>query len=267
MTPDVIEIDRRQHVATIWLNRPDKLNAFNQAMWSALPAAVEELEQDDDTRVIVIAGRGRSFTAGIDLGDLAGFPVGGDVAGRMHVYQEIKRLQASFSALADSPLPVIAAIHGHCLGAGIDLITAVDIRLASADAVFSVRETRIGMIADVGTMQRLPKLIAPGHVAELVFTGHDITAEQAERIGLVNHVYPDAEALFEAAAGLADEIAANSPLTTRGIKQILRAGADRSIDEALDYMALWNAAFLNSNDFVEGISAAAQRRPPDFKGS
>lgn len=267
MTPDVIEIDRRQHVATIWLNRPDKLNAFNQAMWSALPAAVEELEQDGDTRVIMVAGRGRSFTAGIDLGDLAGFPIGGDVAGRMNVYQEIKRLQASFSALSDSPLPVIAAIHGHCLGAGIDLITAVDIRLASADAIFSVRETRIGMIADVGTMQRLPKVIAPGHVAELVFTGHDITAEEAERIGLVNRVYPDAETLFEAAAGLADEIAANSPLTTRGIKQILRAGADRSIDEALDYMALWNAAFLNSNDFVEGISAAAQRRPPDFKGS
>jgi enoyl-CoA hydratase len=267
VTSDVIEVERRQHVATIWLNRPDKLNAFNQAMWSALPAAIEELELDGDTRVIVVAGRGRSFTAGIDLSDLAGFPVGSDVAGRVNVYREIKRLQASFTALADSPLPVIAAIHGHCIGAGVDLITSADIRLAAADTIFSVRETRIGMVADVGTMQRLPRLIAPGHVAELTLTGHDITAAEAERIGLVNHVYPDQEKLLEATFALADEIAANSPLTTRGIKQVLRAGANRSVDEALDYMALWNAAFLNSNDFAKGITAAAQRRPPHFEGT
>ncbi|MFZ0491876.1 MAG: crotonase/enoyl-CoA hydratase family protein [Acidimicrobiia bacterium] len=267
MTSDVIEIEERQHVATIWLNRPDKLNAFNQAMWSALPAAIEKLEQGDTTRVVVIAGRGRSFTAGIDLNDLAGFPVGTDVAERTRLYEEIKRLQGSFSALAASPLPVIAAIHGHCIGAGVDLITAADIRLASADAIFSVRETRLGMIADVGTMQRLPKLIAPGHVAELALTGRDITADDAERIGLVNRVYPDRAALLEAANALADEIAANSPLTTRGIKQVLRTGANRSVDEALDYMALWNAAFLNSNDFAEGIAAAAQRRPPHFDGT
>ena len=267
MTPDVIEIDRRQHVATVWLNRPDKLNAFNQAMWSALPAAIETLEQDGTTRVVVIAGRGRAFTAGIDLNDLASFPVGSDVAGRIDVYQEIRRLQGAFSALADTPLPVIAAIHGHCIGAGVDLITAADIRLAATDAVFSVRETRLGMIADVGTMQRLPRLIAPGHVAELTLTGRDITAAEAERIGLVNHVYPDQAALLEATNALADEITANSPLVTRGIKQVLQAGANRSVGEALDYMALWNAAFLNSNDFAEGISAAAQRRSPGFEGT
>jgi len=267
VTDTPIEIEHQGHVATIWLNRPEKLNALNQAMWAGLPDAVGGLETDGTTRVIVIAGRGRAFTAGIDLTDLAGFPIGTDVAGRVNVYQEIKRLQASFSALADSPLPVLAAIHGHCLGAGVDLITAADIRLAAADAIFSVRETKLGMIADVGTMQRLPKIIAPGHVAELVLTGHDITAQEAERIGLVNHVYPDHEALLEATAGLAEEIAANSPLTTRGIKQILRAGANRSVDEALDYMALWNAAFLNSNDFAEGITAAAQRRSPRFEGT
>ncbi len=265
MTPDVIEIEYRQHVATIWLNRPDKLNAFNQAMWTALPEAVRAIEETG-ARAIVVAGRGRSFTAGIDLTDLAGFPIGADVAGRVNVYQEIKRLQHSFSSLSETSLPVIAAIHGHCIGAGVDLITATDIRLAAADAIFSVRETRLGMIADVGTMQRLPRLIAPGHVAEMVFTGRDVDANEAERIGLVNRVYPDTLVLYEAAQALADDIAANSPLVTRGIKQILRAGSNRTVDEALDYMALWNAAFLNSEDFAEGITAAVERRPPEFKG-
>jgi enoyl-CoA hydratase len=236
-------------------------------MWAALPDAVAEIERDDTSRVIVLAGRGRAFSAGIDLADLAGFPVGADVAGRKRIYREIKRLQQSFSALGNSSLPTIAAIHGHCIGAGVDLITAADIRLASADAVFSVRETRLGMIADVGTMQRLPKLIAPGHVAEMVYTGKDVLADEAERIGLVNHVYPDRDALFAAAADLADEIAANSPLTTSGIKQVLRAGSGRSVEDALDYMAVWNAAFLQSNDFTEGITAAAERRPPHFEGT
>jgi enoyl-CoA hydratase len=263
---DVIEIEHRRHVATIWLNRPEKLNAFNEAMWTDLPSAVRSLQEDGITRVVVIAGRGRTFTAGIDLSTLAGFPSGVDVKARRAIYEQIRRLQGSFSSLADCSIPVIAAVHGHCIGAGVDLITAADIRLASQDAVFSVRETRLGMVADVGTMQRLPRIIAPGYAAELVFTGRDIDAAEAERIGLVNHVYPDRDTLVSAAAALADSIAANSPLTTRGIKQVLRAGATRSVEEALEYMALWNAAFLTSNDFAEGVTATVERRTPEFGG-
>lgn len=266
MDPNVIEIERQGHVATIWLNRPDKLNALSLPMWDALPEAVNDLGGDIDTRAIVVAGRGRAFTAGIDITALASFTPATDVKSRQALYAEIKRLQGSFNALADCPVPVIAAIHGPCIGAGVDLISAVDIRLAAAGAVFSVRETRLGMVADVGTMQRLPKIIAPGHLAELVYTGKDIDADEAARIGLVNRVYPDSETLLAAAHDLAQSIAANSPLTIRGIKQVLRAGANRPVEEALDYMALWNAAFLNSNDFAEGLTALMERRPPEFKG-
>lgn len=265
-TSDVIEIEVVRHVATVWLNRPEKLNAFNPPMWEDLPRAIQALDGDPDVRVIVVAGRGRAFTAGIDLMSFASFPFGTDVKSRQALYAEIKRLQQSFTALADSAVPVIAAIHGPCIGAGVDLITAADIRLAADDAIFSVRESRLAMVADVGTMQRLPKIIGPGHVAELAYSGKDITAAEAERIGLVNHVYPSHEALYEAARTLASEIAANSPLAIRGIKQVLRAGATRPVEEALDYVALWNAAFLNSTDFAEALGALMEKRTPDFKG-
>ncbi len=167
------------------------------------------------------------------------------------------------TSIADCPKPVIAAVHGYCIGAGVDLITACDVRLASPDAIFSVRETRIGMVADVGTMQRLPRVIAPGHVAELAFTGKDITADRAKEIGLVNDVFPDVHA---AARELAGTIAANSPLAVQGAKAVLKAGENRSIEEALDYMALWNAAFLQSNDLQEAMMANLEKRLPEFKG-
>ncbi len=154
----------------------------------------------------------------------------------------------------------------HCIGGGMDLITACDMRLASADATFSVRETKIAIVADLGTLQRLPAIIPQGHVAELAFTGKDIAAERARQIGLVNDVYPDAEALLEAAHALAREIAANSPLAVQGAKAVLRAGEGRIIEEALDYVALWNASFLHSNDLTEAVTAFMEKRTPVFKG-
>jgi enoyl-CoA hydratase len=179
----------------------------------------------------------------------------------------IKRLQGTFNAFADCPKPVIAAIHGYCLGAGIDLITACDIRWSTADATFSVRETRLGLVADVGTMQRLPRIVGPGHVAELVYTGADIGAERALEIGLVSRVLPDEEGLHKEAMDLAEEIASNSPLVVEGAKAVLRAGEGRPIDQALDYMALWNAAFMISDDLHEAILAHAEKRPPRFTGA
>ena len=264
-----IEVEIRSHVAWVWLNRPDKLNALSQDMWADLPDAVGDLSGDPDVRVIVVAGRGPAFTVGIDLEMLSSLTAeaASPAATNHTVYRDVKRLQHTFTALAEAPQPVIAAVHGHCLGAGIDLITACDIRLASADAVMGVRETRMGLVADVGTMQRLPRIVAPGHVAELVFAGHDIDAGEAERIGLVNRVHDDVHSLHAAASAMAESIAANSPLVVQGAKQVLRAEADMTLDAALDHMALWNAAFLRSNDLREAMAAHIERRPPDYTGS
>ena len=264
---DVIAIEKQGHIATVWLDRPDKLNAMNLPMWDDIPRAMDLLGTDPNTRVVIIAGKGRAFTAGIDLQALAMVGAGSEgtseVAKRQALYRQIKKMQHTMTSIADCPKPVIAAVHGYCIGAGVDLITACDIRLASPDAVFSVRETRLGMVADVGTMQRLPKVIAPGHAAELAFTGRDITADRAKEIGLVNDVHPD---VHQAAIELAEEIAANSPLAVQGAKAVLKAGQNRSIEEALDYMAVWNAAFLQSNDLQEAMLANLQKRAPEFKG-
>jgi enoyl-CoA hydratase len=186
---------------------------------------------------------------------------------RQRLLAGIKRMQASISAVADCPKPVIAAVQGWCIGGGVDLITACDIRLAAADAIFSVRETRLAIVADVGTLQRLPGIVGAGHVAELVFTGRDVGAPRAREIGLVNDVLPDPAALHAAACTLAAEIAANSPLAVQGSKAILRASRGRSVAEGLDYVALWNSAFVQSNDVVEAITAFVEKRAPKFSGT
>ena len=267
----VLEIDIEDHVATVWLNRPEKLNAMGQEFWDDLPRIVETLGADDEVRVIVIQGRGRSFSVGIDLAMFGG--IAAEAAGpssayvkNYNLYQTIKRLQRTMTSLVSVAKPVIAAIHGHCLGGAIDLITAVDIRIASDDATFSVRETKLGMVADVGTTQRLGNIVASGHAAELFYTGKDIDAARACDIGLVNDVYPDVDTLHKAARDLALEIAANSPVAVQGIKRVLSGQGGRTVEEALDYMALWNAAFLNSNDLTEGVTAQIERRRPDFTG-
>ncbi len=265
---DHVEIDVKDGIGWLWLNRPDKLNAMSEDMWGDIPAAVGELNADESVRVIVVAGRGKAFTVGIDLTMLGSLEMDAESEAdkRAKLYAEIKRLQQTNSAFADSPKPTIAAVHGYCLGAGIDLITACDIRLASTGATFSVRETKMGLVADVGTMQRLPKIIAPGHLAELVFTGKDIDAAEAERIGLVNRVHDDAALLAEAEA-MAQEIAANSPLVVQGAKQVLAAEAGMSTEAALDHIALWNSAFLWSNDLNEAMMAFMEKRPPKFTGT
>jgi enoyl-CoA hydratase len=264
-----LTVERRGRVGWLWLDRPEKRNALAADMWSDLPAAVGELAGDPEVRVVVVAGRGPAFTVGIDLEMLMTIRPEGrsEAETKQALYREIKRLQDSMSALAECPKPVIAAVHGYCLGAGIDLITACDIRLGAADAVFSVRETRLALVADVGTLQRLPDVVPAGHAAELAYTGKDIDAARAEKIGLVNDVYPDVDALFAAAQALGEEIAANSPLAVEGTKAVMRAGAEMSTAQALDYVALWNSAFLFSNDLGEAMAAFVEKRPPDFTGA
>lgn len=178
----------------------------------------------------------------------------------------ILRLQDSISSVARCPKPVVAAIHGYCIGGGVDLASACDIRLASADSTFSVRETRVAIVADLGSLQRLPRIIGKGHVAELAYTGKDITAERARQIGLVNEVFPHAEDAQGAAAELAEQIAANSPLAVQGTKAVLEACADRSVIQGLDYVATWNAGFLQSEDLTEAMTAFMAKRSPHFEG-
>lgn len=266
---DVLTIEHDGHVATLWLDRPDKRNAMNLPFWEDIPKAMEALSDDSNVRAIVIAARGKAFTVGIDLTLLAQVAApreGSDAARKLARYEEVKRFQHTMTSIADCPKPVIAAVHGYCLGAGIDLITACDIRLAAEDSVFSIRETKMAMVADVGTVQRLPRLIAAGHVAELLYTGKDIDAARAREIGLINDVLPDQEATVKAAQAMATEIAANSPLAVQGAKRVLAAEADLALEDALDHIALYNAAFIESHDIVEATTAFFEKRPPEFTG-
>jgi enoyl-CoA hydratase len=275
MTFDSLSIERDGGVAVLWLDRPEKLNALHRPLWDSIPAAVAHLDADTTVRVIVLAGRGKAFCAGIDLMDHAAALAGGGaisgkgespVGKRRALYDDVRRYQRTCSSFADTNKPVIAAVHGACIGAGMDLITACDIRLCSADAKFSVRETKIAMVADVGTLQRLPRVIGDGPARELIFTGGDIDAPRALQIGLVNDVLADHDALYARARQLAHEIAANSPLAVQGSKQVLGFAARREVDAALDYVALWNSAFLHSDDLTEAMMAFMQRRKPVFRG-
>ena len=270
---EVLSVTRDGHVATLWLDNPDRRNAMGPPFWQDLPLLMDELSDDDDVWVIVIAAKGPAFTVGLDLKSMGGAVAGGgDGGGRSDAYlrtrmlKDLKRMQGSVNAVADCPKPVIAAVHGYCIGGGIDLISACDIRVASADAVFSVRETKIAIVADLGTLQRLPGIVGRGHMAELAFTGKDIDAERAAAIGLVNQVAPDADGAYKAASELAAEVASNSPLVVQGVKAVLRAGEGRSVAEGLDYVGVWNAAFIRSNDIVEAMTAFVEKRPPKFTG-
>jgi enoyl-CoA hydratase len=272
-TSDVLTVERDGHVATLWLDNPDRRNAMGPAFWSDLPLLMDELSDDPEVRAVVIAAKGPHFTVGLDLKMMGASVTGGgggqpqsQGARATRFYREVKRLQRSITAVADCPKPVIAAVHGYCIGGGVDLITACDIRMASADAQFSVRETKIAIVADVGTLQRLPRIIGKGHVAELAFTGKDVDAERARQIGLVNDVLADHDAVVKGAQALAAEIAANSPLAVQGTKQVLRAGENMSVEEGLDYVAVWNSGFLQSNDLMEAMSAFMEKRPPKFTG-
>jgi len=249
----VLEIELSDHVATLWLNRPDKLNAISMGMWQDLPIAMNALAENDEVRTVIIAGRGKSFCVGIDLQSLTSQADLSTATGCLEQQRATKICQDAITAVADCPLPVIAAIHSHCLGAGVDLATACDIRLASSDAVFGVRETKIGIVADVGTLQRLPAIIGAGHVAELCYTGKDISAERALEIGLINHRFDDIDALQTGAQAMAQEIAANAPLAVRGTKLMLQQGENLSTEQSL----LLNGAMM----------AFMQKRKPNFTGS
>jgi enoyl-CoA hydratase len=267
-----IRIDRHDHVAEVVLNNPDRLNAMSRAFFKEIKQAFEAIDADPEIRAAVLWAEGRLFTAGLDLKEAAtGILSGGNGEASQgktsdDLYRHIKELQDCFTAIERCRKPVIAAVHGHCIGGGVDLTTACDIRVCTEDATFAIHETKIAIVADVGTLQRITALVGKGFAREMAYTGKRIPAARALQFGLVNEVYPDKVALLEGARALAAEIAANSPLTVQGTKQILQFSEEHTTEEGLDYVAQWNASRLRTNDLTEAITAFIEKRDPAFKG-
>jgi enoyl-CoA hydratase len=263
-----ISIELVAQVAEIRLHRPDRSNAINEAMWQELRAAFLWADATPEVRVVVLGGSGRNFCSGIDLSMLAGVDAALTQADAARRHEALRRLildlQDCLSAVERCRKPVLAAIQGGCIGAGVDLVTCCDMRYAAADAQFSVREIDLGMVADVGTLQRLPRLVADGLARELAYTGRNADAAEALRSGLVNHVFDSPEALCEGVRQMAQRIAEKSPLAIRGTKEMLNYGRDHSLADGLNYVATWNAAMLMSADLSEAMQALRAKRPPRF---
>lgn len=266
----MIELHIEGAVARIRLNRPEKLNALGPWFWDEIAAVMARVDADRRVRVAIVAGVGRAFTAGLDLVEMMPrIPIGqgapdGERQARLHGM--IREMQAAMTCFERCRVPVIAAVHGHCIGAGVDLITACDIRLAAVGATFSVRETKLAMVADVGTLQRLPRIVGPGVAREWVFTGRDFGAEEAGRLGLVQRVLPDVVALMAAAEALAAEIAANAPLAVQGAKRVMNEASRAEVDRELEYVATWNAAHLVTQDLGVAVTAFVTKQSPEYAG-
>ena len=255
-------------VAEVRLNRPQQSNALNEAMWNELRVAMRWADTTPGIRAVIVTGTGRHFCAGIDLSMLAEVAQVVSHSDPARSREKLRRLvldlQDCLSSIEQCRKPVLAAIHGACIGGAVDLVTCCDMRYASIDAMFSVREIDVGMTADVGTLQRLPRLVPEGIARELAFTGRSIDANEAATIGLVNRVYASPEELSTGVMQIARNIAAKSPLAIRGTKEMLNYGRDHSVADGLNYVATWNASMLMSSDLGEVMASAKEKRPPVF---
>ncbi|MFZ6049998.1 crotonase/enoyl-CoA hydratase family protein [Pseudomonas sp. CR3202] len=260
-------VELADKIAHVQINRPEKINAMNADFWTEIVEIFREIEDNDEVRVVVLSGAGKHFSSGIDLMMLAsvGAQLGPD-AGRnaRTLRRKILELQASFNAVDNCSKPVIAAIQGYCLGGAIDLVSACDMRYSTTDAQFSIKEIDIGMAADVGTLQRLPRIIGDGMMRELAYTGRTIDGAEAQRLGLVNRTYTDQDALLEGVLDIAHQIAAKSPIAVRGTKEMIRYMRDHRVDDGLEYVATWNAAMLQSADLRVAMAAHMCKQKPEF---
>ncbi|MDJ0393447.1 crotonase/enoyl-CoA hydratase family protein [Rhodococcus sp. G-MC3] len=265
-------VEISDNIAEVVLLGPNKGNAMGPDFWSECPQLFAQLDADPEVRAIVLSGSGKNFTYGLDLAAMGGefAPLMADkaLAGpRTDFHDSIRRMQLAGNAVADCRKPVVVAVHGWCIGGGLDIISSADIRYASSDAKFSIREVKVAIVADMGSLARLPAIIGDGHLRELALTGKDIDAARAEKIGLVNDVFTDHDAVLAAARATAAEIAANPPLVVHGIKTVLDHTRSAAVDDSLRYVAAWNAAFLASNDLTEAITSVFEKRPANFSGS
>ena len=267
----VIRLERHEHVAEVILNHPERLNAMGANFFTEIRQAFEEIDADAKLRAAILWAEGRVFTAGLDLKDslLSSPPNQQSSPGvrNEQFYRQLRQMQDCFSAIERCRKPIIAAVHSHCIGGGLDLTTACDIRLCTADATFSIHETKVAIVADLGTLQRLTGIVGKGFAREMAFTGKRISAARALQFGLVNEVHENKDALLAAARAMAAEIAANSPLVVQGVKQVLQFSEEHSIQEGLDYVAQWNAARIQIADLQEAMTAFQEQRPPVFTGN
>ena len=257
-------------VAYIWINRPEKKNAMDFDVWFGIPDLVKKINEKEEAKCILILGKGDSFSAGIDIATFMGDMnlnenLSSTADDRRKTMKLIDDMQGSFTTIANSNIPVIALAHGFCIGGATSMISACDIRLSTKDAKFSIGETKLGLVADVGALQRMPNIISKGDLRELAFTGRHFDGGHAEKIRFVNAVYDNVEQLHEAGIKLAEEIAANSRHIVGGTKNVLDKGEDLTTDQALDYVRLWNTSYLMSEDLKEGVTAFFEKRDPDFK--
>jgi len=259
-------IEKEDHVAWLVLNRPEKRNTMNRAFFDGLQRHLRAFDADPEIRVVIIKGEGKSFTAGLDLIEMSPTLRGADAASRERLRMDILAFQEAINWLERCRKPVIAAVHSHCIGGGVDLLCACDLRLASQDAVFSIRETRIAIIADLGTLQRLPHIIGQSWFRELALTGRDFSAEEGMKMGFLNRVLPTRESLYGEAAALASQIAALPPLTVQGVKEVILHARDNGVYPGLAYVAQKNAAQLPSEDLMEAFRAFVEKRDPHFEG-
>ena len=254
---ETLELSIEEQVATVSLNRPDKANSMNAAMWNELQLCFEWLDQEPSVRAVILAGNGKHFCAGLDLAMFGGLHGESSEPSRRaeHLRRTILRLQDNLSAIEKCRVPVLAAIHKTCIGGGVDMTCCADMRYATEDAYFSIREIDIGMTADVGTLQRLPKIIPDGVVRELAYTGRDMSAAEARDVGFVNRVFEDRETMMREVTAIARSIAQKSPLAMRGSKEMLLYSRDHSVAEGLNYIATWNAGMLCQADLQAGMQA------------
>ena len=255
------------NVAHVQINRPEKINAMNAAFWTEIIDIFQWVEDTDAVRAVVLSGAGKHFSSGIDLMMMASVAnsFGKDVGRNARLLRrKILELQASFNAVDTCRKPVLAAIQGYCIGGAIDLISACDMRYAAEGAQFSIKEIDIGMAADVGTLQRLPRIIGDGMLRELAYTGRPFGAEEARSIGLVNRVYPDQDSLLAGVMEIAHEIASKSPIAVAGTKAMISYMRDHTVKDGLEYVATWNSAMLQSNDLRVAIAAHMSKQKPEF---
>ncbi|MDG1411922.1 MAG: crotonase/enoyl-CoA hydratase family protein [Acidimicrobiales bacterium] len=264
------EVEEADNVAHIRLNRPEQLNSMIPAFWAELPEIIDGLSDGGRTRAVVLSSTGKHFCAGMDLSVFGGAGLEGEEtlsAGRRHANfrYNVLHLQRAFTALEEARMPVLAAIQGGAVGGAVDLITAADCRYATEDAWFCIQEINIGMTADVGTLQRLPKLIPEGIVRELAYTGRRMSATRAAEVGLVNEVFADHDAMLSGVHEIAAEIASKTPLAVHGTKEMINFTRDHSVQEGLKYMALWQTGMFQPSDMAEAFTAMKEKRDATFE--
>ena len=262
------DVTVKDHVAHVVMNRPDEFNSMTRLFWKELPEIIKELDKNAAARVILLKGEGKHFNAGMDLANFAPAKKDGvkkDPARmRETFYHEVLELQDTFTALEECRMPTIASIQGACVGGGIDMVAACDIRHCSSDAFFKIAEVDIGLAADVGTLQRLPTLIPIGVVRELAYTGRKFLPDEARELGFINKVFDSLEDLEAGSLALAQEIASKSPLVTRVIKKQINYARDHSVRESLDYHAAWNSSLISGQDMEAAMKAMMEKSQAEY---